>query len=217
MTTVFVVGGAGALGRAFIDAATNKAYTTVCIDIHPNPTATHNHPPYQPLPTLSPLASTHNIVICAAGSWSGGALDHHDNDAIDALTNTNLKPSLWSGGLALHLAKTALTHLVLTSAHASLNGTPTMAAYGATKAAVNHVAATAVASGLPCLVLLPAVLDTAANRRDMGEAQVAQWTPCNELAEHVLERVCHADPAAPAHLERLSILTKHGKTDFKLV
>lgn len=212
--TVFVIGGAGALGSAFIAATRDQ--DTVCIDLRDNPQATHNARPGLPYHDCARYATDHNVVVCTAGSWSGGQLRDHNEPAMDALISSNLKPALWSAGLAHHLNAC----LVLTSAHASLSAKActTMAAYGAVKAAVNHIAETASASGLPCVLLLPAVLDTAANRESLGEeeeeeGQVAQWTPCQVVAQWAVEAAKRVDPAS---LVRVSILTRDGKTEFKI-
>lgn len=101
--------------------------------------------------------------------------------------------------LALGLASKLLTKdpnitpiLQMTSAKASLHGTPAFVAYGMAKAAVNHLVRESCAEpervGLPkntrVFGVLPEVLDTEANRRSMPNApNRRRWIPLERLAE----------------------------------
>jgi NAD(P)-dependent dehydrogenase (short-subunit alcohol dehydrogenase family) len=218
MTRVFVIGGAGALGSAFISEAKTRGFETVCIDYRVNQAADHNiSPPPTTLDLGLPLTDDrhqHNIVVCTAGSWSGGSLKEYKREEVEKLIASNLVSTLWSAGLAHSLPPS--TTLILTSAHASLApaGTPSMSAYGAVKSAVNHVAQTAAGSGLGVVLLLPRVLDTAENRRVMGVEGVAGWTPCAVVAQYALDQ---ASASTSGGLVRVSISTDNHQTSFTVV
>ena len=110
---------------------------------------------------------------------------------MERLWASNVKSALLACHLAASLSWTSSDGgvLCLTSAKASLSACPTMLAYGACKQAVNQLVKgmAASGSGLPGTVkvcaLLPEVLDTPANRRDMPQADTGSWTPLETLTE----------------------------------
>lgn len=83
-----------------------------------------------------------------------------------------------------------------------------MIAYGALKAAVAHMAQS---MGDGCALLLPAVLDTLANRREMQPSP--SWTPVSDIADYVLGDLLGTIATANT---RVHIKTVHGKTEFSV-
>jgi hypothetical protein len=138
-------------------------------------------------------------VVVAAGGWAGGGAGAPTFPAsVASMEALNLHPALLAAALCARgrLAQGGL--LALTGSAAALGApAPGMLAYYLAKRATHDLvrALAAPGGGLPegatALAVAPAVIDTPANRRDMGGAgaDVGAWTPPDHIAAKVWEWV----------------------------
>jgi dihydropteridine reductase len=166
-------------------------------------------------------------VVHAAGSWAGSAVDADDFAAsLEHLWSANVR----SAALAANLAGNLLAPggmFTLTGAMAALDpaGTPGMAAYGMTKAATHHLLQSVAqgdgSGGLPgdayANAILPATIDTEANRGAMPDADTSSWTAPEDIAAQLLEwaEVPASRPGVSGSL--VEIRTVDNKTTFNVV
>lgn len=225
-----VVGGAGALGRQVARTLLSAGSKVVSVDLVANSEATTNVIIAQPVAQESNLAlasestkalGPFDAVFCVAGGWTGGnaALpgwfqgmrEMWERNVLGATLAAAIGTGLKEGGL-----------LVFTSAKASLNPTPFMISYGATKAATNHLVSSLASpkSGLPagCCVtaILPETLDTATNRESMPGADFGSWTPLDAVADKFSEWLVHPE-SRPGSGQLVAVITRNGSTAFETV
>ena len=114
------------------------------------------------------------------------------------------EPDLWTGLhrlnliTALNTSRAALPHLLATGAGriinvgagAALKADAGMGAYAASKAAVHRLtealAAETKGKGVTVNAVLPSIIDTPTNRKDMPDADFSQWVAPAELAAVML-------------------------------
>jgi dihydropteridine reductase len=202
-----VVGGAGALGRAFVNALNDAGFATYSLDLVPNVLAQAsitisptNSPDHAVEAWKSQLRQSRNelgtllhgrklhSVFCTAGGWIGGSIWSEDCvDAIDYMHRMNLQPAVTASHLALHyLGEQGF--VVLTGAAAALQPCPGMIGYGLSKAASHHlVQSLAADTHLPerstVVAVLPDIIDTQSNREAMPGADYSSWTKVATLLE----------------------------------
>ncbi|PAA69143.1 hypothetical protein BOX15_Mlig033886g3 [Macrostomum lignano] len=166
--------------------------------------------------------SPHSLdaILCVAGGWAGG-----NAASKNFVRNCELvlQQSIWSSIIAARLASRYLRPgglLTLSGAQAAASGgaTPGMIGYGLAKAAVHQLTASLAApkSGLPegatVLALLPATLDTPANRRAMGDAKASGWTPLEFVADLLHSWLVDKD-ARPPSGSLLALVTRDSVTE----
>ncbi len=129
----------------------------------------------------------------------------------------NLRSAISCSFVASHCLKEGGL-LVLTGAAGALKPTPTLLAYGVSKAATHQLVASLACpdSGLPkgCSVvaILPIMLDTPQNRKDMPTANFDNWTPLETVAEVFLNWSSGKD--RPANGAMIQLKTENKKTEF---
>lgn len=203
-----IIGGAGALGRNIIQNFTQAGHSCINIDYFANPEADTNII-IKSADEGVKLESIADLVICVAGSWKGTAQPFTYTESLStwmALESSNIKPAL----LAATLATKHNCRVVLTSAAASLHACPGMVEYGMVKSAINMLAKS---MKVGALVLMPAVLDTPANHRDMPNADTSHWTPLDHISSYLLQY--YADNQDNTSCEFIVIKTNKGKTCFE--
>jgi len=155
--------------------------------------------------------------MCGGGWLGGNVKDEAIFDGVDKMFNFNVQSSVASAHIAAHFLKEGGL-LVLTGADAALSPTPSMIAYGITKAATHHLIASLVpaGSGLPkdasVLGILPICLDTPTNRQAMPTANFDDWTPLPVVSALLLGWAEGKDRPKSGTL--VSIATKSGVTKF---
>ncbi len=133
----------------------------------------------------SPLAA----LVATIGGYKGGPLASVTGKAIDELTALNLKPTMLTLGLAYPSLKgnQGGAGVVLVAARGAIMGGPGSAVYAANKAAIVNLALSAaqewLEDGISVNAILPAAMDTPANRRDMPGADYTRWPSTQEVAE----------------------------------
>merc|ERR1712212_135057 len=229
---VIIYGGCGQLGRCVLSLFKENGYKAISIDRVPNDQADQNVIVTQT--TLKEQAAYVNkalevcsgvpAVINVAGGWCGG--NASSDDFIDNV-HLALQQSVWTSAVAAGVAAKKLNEgglFILPGAApvCSADGTPGMIAYGASKAAVHHMAASCaaekggLASGTTTLCLAPVILDTPMNRKFMPKANFSTWTPLPWVAERLLEWT--EDPSSrPKSGSICKIVTKDNQTDITLM
>jgi len=232
--SVLVCGGNGALGQAMISTFKQAGYRTISIDFNANPSSDINlllqrdknwkenlasmhdqlHALLSSTPTGSHLTtdvrntSNLEVVIHCAGSWIGGDVqDVNLPRAVDTMLEINLKSAVMASILAARcLTQQGQGMLVLTGAAAAAHDapTPTMLAYGMSKAATHQLAKSLADkdSGLKnstVITLLPTMIDTPTNRSfNSNTAEYANWTPPKDFANFVLSYATQLQKKRPA-------------------
>ncbi len=131
------------------------------------------------------------LVHCAGGfRWS--KLDEISDADLDFLLNVNLKSSLLVVREVLgEMKREERGHIVLISSRSTLSPGVGEGAYAATKAGLNAIVKSVAAeiAELPCTInaVLPSVLDTPPNRRDMPDADFSTWVKLEDLGRIIFE------------------------------
>lgn len=228
-STVVVLGGSGALGRAVITRFRAAGWRAVSADLVPNTEAEVNVelPATWDAQVGRIVSASRDVgpvgaVVCTAGGWAGGSVAraHETVAAAEKMIDVCFKTALTSACVAAEvLAPGGL--LVLTGSAAALGPTPGMVAYGMVKAATHHLLASVAAEGggLPAgaraVGVLPVTIDTPANRAAMPGADTSTWTPPAEIAERVLAWTEDATSVASGAL--VVPETAAGVTTWKVV
>jgi len=196
---LLVVGGAGNLGRAIVNAF-KGSWKVASLDLKANSQAHHNvllGDPNQNLEERIPKIYTdlenfskqYDSVLCVAGGWVGGSVKEKAIfSQLKLMYDMQVVPSVLSG----HLAAKYLTPqglLVLTGAALPFRQpAPGMLAYAVAKTAVHAIAMNlAESEGLPSqstvVTILPETLDTPENRKAMPDEDFSAWSPPDKVAE----------------------------------
>ena len=132
-----------------------------------------------------------SAVVSVAGAWKGSSISSPALfESTDLMLSQNVLSSLSSAHIAsLFLLPSSLFLLTGASAASSPSGTPSMIAYGLSKAAVHHLTLSLsahdselTARGTRVACLLPVTIDTPKNRQVMRSADYGDWTPVGEFA-----------------------------------
>ncbi len=199
---VAITGGYGALGQAVVEAAQARGLSVAVIG---------RTPPRAPNPdvfeingvdlTDSAQAKTAIEAVVAhfgrldallniAGGFVWSPVEG-DGDAFDRMHALNVKTTLNASRAALlHLKASPEGRIVNIGANGAIKAGHGMGAYAASKAGV-HRLTEALAEELkstPVTVnaVLPSIIDTAANRADMPDADPAKWVAPADLAAVIL-------------------------------
>lgn len=198
--TVVVTGASGALGTAVcetlyenglnvigIDASPVKEVSSVC-DLFFDQTDLTD--PAQAVSVMKHLSNRHTRIaglVNVAGGFIWETVEEGSLESWDRMWALNLKT-------CLNASRAALAHLQLDggvilniSAAASLKAGAGMGAYAASKSAVSRLTESLSEELKPRRIrvnaLLPTIIDTPANRKDMPEADPSLWIRPEELAE----------------------------------
>lgn len=199
---VAITGGYGALGRAVVEAAQARGLSVAVIG---------RTPPRAPNPDVFEIngvdltdaaqakAAIESVVahfgrldalLNIAGGFVWSPVEG-DSDAFDRMHALNLKTTLNASRAALpHLKASPEGRIVNIGANGAVKAGHGMGAYAASKAGV-HRLTEALAEELkstPVTVnaVLPSIIDTAANRADMPDADPSKWVAPADLAAVIL-------------------------------
>jgi len=231
MPSVLLWGGSGQLGSIIVNAFNSRGWTTWSVDFRKSDIAKHSielsasenikHNVAHALEILHAAKAEFEAVICVAGGWAGGNIASLEIfDAYNKMDTMNIQSALAAG----HAASKTLKEgglLLLTGAAAGLSATPGMIAYGISKAATHHLVSSLAQpeAGLPknttVAAVLPVILDTATNRKDMPTANFADWTSLETVATAVTNWSEGKD--RPKNGALVKLVTKAGHTDFVIV
>lgn len=188
--TIVVTGAAGALGKAVVGGVLAAGGRVVAVDIHE-----------AGLASLAGPGVEVRKVDLLDGDGAIVALADVDADGIAAIAGgfgmgpgAHELDDVWERMMALNVA--TLRHtlaalvprlggrgaVVTIGARNGLTGPGAMSAYSAAKSAVHRITESLAAEGVRANAVLPAIIDTAANRAAMPDADHASWTTPDALA-----------------------------------
>lgn len=133
-----------------------------------------------------------DVLVNAVGGYAGG-MKMWESDA--AVLDRMLSLNLQSGFLLARAAAEVMVRqgngaIVNVSAKAALDAGAGLAAYAASKAAalamLDSLAADLKGTGVRANSVLPAIIDTDANRKAMPKADFAKWPKAEEIARVIL-------------------------------
>jgi NAD(P)-dependent dehydrogenase (short-subunit alcohol dehydrogenase family) len=199
---IAVTGGHGVLGRAVVEAALSDGLRVAVID-HAMDQGAHEGVLELGGVDLTDPASAQKAIDAVAAHFgqldallniAGGFVWQSTDDAEPAWARMfalNVTTALNASRAALpHLKASAEGRIVNVGANAALKSAAGMGAYAASKAGV-HRLTESLAEELkdtPVTVnaVLPSILDTAQNRKDMPDADPARWVAPADLARVML-------------------------------
>lgn len=132
------------------------------------------------------------VLVHVAGGYAGGKpVESIEASTVRQMLDLNLVSAFWAAKAAIpHVKRTGSGRLLFVSSRGSLIHYPGAAAYAAAKAGLNALVGTLarelLASGVTANAILPSTVDTAANRREMPNADPGSWVPPKEIAELLL-------------------------------
>jgi NAD(P)-dependent dehydrogenase (short-subunit alcohol dehydrogenase family) len=132
-----------------------------------------------------------DVLVNIAGAFRWQTVAEGDPAIWDLLFATNLKTSLNCSRAALpYLLKSAAGRIVNVGANAALKAGSGMGAYGASKAAVHRLTESLAEElkkdAVTVNAVLPSIIDTPANRKDMPQADFSTWVTTQALANVIL-------------------------------
>ncbi|KAJ1901618.1 hypothetical protein LPJ66_000643 [Kickxella alabastrina] len=206
MPTVIVYGGLGALGASVVSVFKRNAWRVISVGHAANTEADCNitvarttalsSQSDQVHSQLAPLLSKDqkvDAILCVAGGWQGGnaASAKFVDSVMESLQQSVYSSTVAASIAARHLKSDGLLALTGAVTVEEQAGTPGMVGYGLAKAAVHQMVASLAApkSGVEGRVvgILPATIDTPANRAAMPKADVSSWTPLGVIAEQLYQ------------------------------
>ena len=199
---VAITGGHGVLGRAVLEAALADGLKVAVIDhamVHPTPDGvlevggvdlTDPAQAGQAIAAVIGRFGRLDALLNIAGGFVWQTTDDAE-PAWDRMHALNVTTALNASRAALpHLKASDQGRIVNVGSAAALKAGAGMGAYGAAKAGV-HALTQALAEELKATsvtvnAVLPSIIDTPANRKDMPDADPAQWVAPGDLAAVIL-------------------------------
>jgi len=198
---VVVTGGFGTLGRAVVATLSAAGARVVALDHAGVPAdAATDHNAIGDIDLADADAAA--VAIDQASEMLGGGIDALINiaggfrwetvqdghlDSWDSLYRTNLRTAVAVSQAVLpYLRKSARASIVNIGAAGAVKAAAGMGAYAASKAGVARLTEALAEElkddGITVNALLPSIIDTPANRRDMPEADFTRWVAPEQLA-----------------------------------
>ena len=199
---IAVTGGHGVLGRAVVEAALAEGYKVAVIDHasgHAVPDGVLELGGVNLTDPASAKAAIEAVVarfgrLDALLNIAGGFVWQTTDDAEPAwerMFRLNLTTALNASRAALpHLKASPEGRIVNVGANAAIRSAAGMGAYAASKAGVHRLTESLAEelkdSSVTVNAVLPSILDTAQNRRDMPDADPTRWVQPSDLAAVML-------------------------------
>ena len=136
-------------------------------------------------------AHSFDALVHCAGGFRYAASDQISDADLDFLINTNLKSAFYLVREILPgMKQRNYGRIVFVSARATLQPAAGLSAYAASKAGLNMLTASLAEEvksfDININAVLPSIIDTPANRRDMPHSDFSKWVSPEELAEVIL-------------------------------
>jgi NAD(P)-dependent dehydrogenase (short-subunit alcohol dehydrogenase family) len=132
------------------------------------------------------------VLVHVAGGYAGGVpVESLEEDALRQMLELNLHSAFWAAKHVIPHAKRAGSgRLLFVSSRGSVVHDSGAAPYAAAKAGLNALVGTLarelLASGVTANAVMPSMVDTPANRKEMPNADPASWVQPGEIAELLL-------------------------------
>ena len=199
-----VTGAFGALGSGLAAAAKLAGYLVAGVDYAPqSDTASpldlilagvdlaREDQAAEAINTVATKLGRLDVLFNVAGGFSWRMVADSEPDLWTGLHRLNLITALNTSRAALpHLLATGAGRIINVGAGAALKADAGMGAYAASKAAVHRLtealAAETKGKGVTVNAVLPSIIDTPTNRKDMPDADFSQWVAPAELAAVML-------------------------------
>jgi NAD(P)-dependent dehydrogenase (short-subunit alcohol dehydrogenase family) len=200
---ILVTGAAGVLGQAVIATLVARGEVVAAVDLAPAIPPAGQRLSVGGIDLADP-ASGAALIAQLAGTSGAGSLTGLVNVAGGFLWETvaeggwaswermyriNVQTAFEATRLALPALRASRGAIVNVSAAATARAGAGMGAYTAAKSAVSRLtealAAEELANGVRVNAVMPSVIDTPANRRDMPDADHSRWVTPTEIAEVV--------------------------------
>ena len=207
-TVVVITGAFGALGSAVANAAAEQGRRTALLDIATPPATLHVLDPTRtlvvgstdvasPSAARSAMAAVNDrfgridALINIAGGFRWQTIQDGDPQTWDELYRLNVTSTLNASIACLpYLRRAKAGRIVNIGAAAALKAGAGMGAYAAAKSAVHRLTESLAdelkAEGITVNAVLPSIIDTPANRKDMPDADRSKWVAPAELASVIL-------------------------------
>lgn len=200
-----VTGAQGALGRAVVAELRTQGWTVAALDravketgddgVHPIEADLASreaaHEAFARVDQVGPISTLVNV----AGGWAPGDIGAVDADNLAAQIDINVSTALWSCQAAAPRLSAAGGSIVNVGSRAALTGTDPIA-YSLSKAAVVRLTGLLSEqfkdSRVRVNAVLPALMDTPANRANMPAAALAKAVPVDAVAK-VIAFLCGPD------------------------
>lgn len=207
-TVVVITGAFGALGSAVANAAAAQGRRIALLDIAAPPATLSVLDPTRTLvvgstDVASPSAARSamaaindrfgriDALINIAGGFRWQTIQEGDPQAWDELYRVNVTSTLNASIACLpYLRRAKAGRIVNIGAAAALKAVTGMGAYAAAKSAVHRLTESLAdelkAGGINVNAVLPSIIDTPANRKDMPDADRSKWVAPAEVANVIL-------------------------------
>jgi len=200
---ILVTGAAGVLGQAVIATLVARGEAVVAVDLAPMIPSAGQRLSVGGIDLADATAGA-ALIAQLTGTAGAGSLTSLVNVAGGFVWETvseggwaswermyriNVQTAFEATRLALPALRTSRGAIVNVSAAATARAGAGMGAYTAAKSAVSRLtealAAEELANGVRVNAVMPSVIDTPANRRDMPDADHSRWVTPSEIAEVV--------------------------------
>jgi NAD(P)-dependent dehydrogenase (short-subunit alcohol dehydrogenase family) len=200
---ILVTGAAGVLGQAVIATLVARGEAVVAVDLAPMIPSAGQRLSVGGIDLADATAGA-ALIAQLTGTSGAGSLTGLVNVAGGFLWETvseggwaswermyriNVQTAFEATRLALPALRSTRGAIVNVSAAATARAGAGMGAYAAAKSAVSRLtealAAEELANGVRVNAVMPSVIDTPANRRDMPDADPSRWVSPSEIAEVV--------------------------------
>jgi len=193
-----VTGGFGVLGAAVVQRLSDAGTKVAIIDRAPhreqNPLAFCNVDLSDPSAAKNAIDAAAGrlgglyVLINIAGAFRWETLTEGDVATWDFLYSANLKTAVCASKAALpHLIAAGKGRIVNIGAGAAAKASAGMGAYAASKAGVARLTEAlseeVKAKGITVNAVLPSIIDTPANRKDMPKADFSKWVKPAAIAD----------------------------------
>ena len=199
---IAITGGHGSLGRAVLDAALTDGLKVAIIDHAEGQTAPGGVLELAGVDLTDPVSAARaidavaarfgrlDVLLNIAGGFVWQTVDDAD-PAWDRMFALNLKTTLNASRAALpHLKRSDEGRIVNVGANGALKSAAGMGAYAASKSGVHRLTESLAeelkSTSVTVNAVLPSILDTEQNRKDMPDADPATWVQPADLARVML-------------------------------
>jgi NAD(P)-dependent dehydrogenase (short-subunit alcohol dehydrogenase family) len=199
--TIVITGGGGVLGSAVGRAAAARGANVVLVDVAALPEGqglrlgnvdlTNFDSARRAMDEVKAATGRLDALLNIAGGFRWQTLEDGDLAGWDALYSINVKTAATACKAALpHLLASGDGRIVNVAAAGAVKAAAGMGAYAASKAGVmkltESLAEELKGRGVTVNAVLPSIIDTAANRKDMPDADFSKWVTPDDLAAVML-------------------------------